>query len=267
MSCASNNRELAELNSKQARFAPAELRADSSQLDSGDQQALAKILEAARIIDELFRTQVWSGNAALRQRLAADSSALGQARLRYFDLNQGPWSDLDEHAAFLPDVPPKKLPGANFYPENMTRQQFETWLATLSPEQKEEAIGFFTVIVRDGSGQLRALPYAAVYQEQLGRAAARLEEAAELTPNASLQAYLRARAEAFRSNDYYASDVLWMKVDAPIDVTIGPYETYMDELFGYKAAFEAYVTLRDDLEAAKKIVAGTARSMGVKTEE
>ena len=251
MSCASNNRELAELNRKQARFAPAELRVDTTKLGAGDRQALAKILDAARVIDELFRTQVWGGNAALRTRLTADTSDLGKARLRYFDLNQGPWSDLDEHAAFLPDVPPKKLPGANFYPEDMTKPEFEAWVAKLTPEQKEEAIGFFTVIRRDATGQLRALPYAAVYQEHLDRAAASLEEAAALTSNASLKDYLTARAEAFGSNDYYASDVAWMKVDAPIDVTIGPYETYMDELFGYKAAFEAYVTLRDDAETAK----------------
>ena len=121
MSCANNNEELKELNRQQSRYAPAELRVDTSKLDSGDQQALAKILDAARIIDEIFRTQVWSGNVALREKLARDSSELGKARLRYFDLNKGPWSDLDEHAAFLPDVPKKKLPGANFYPEDMTK--------------------------------------------------------------------------------------------------------------------------------------------------
>jgi len=250
MSCANNSEELKELNRQQARYAPAELRVDTSKLDSGDQQALAKILDAARIIDEIFRTQVWSGNVALREKLAKDSSELGKARLRYFDLNKGPWSDLDEHAAFLPDVPKKKLPGANFYPEDMTKAEFEAWVAKLPPAQKEEATGFFTVIRRD-AGQLRALPYSGVYHDQLESAATRLEEAAALTPNASLKDFLKARAAAFRSNDYYASDVAWMKVDAPIDVTIGPYETYMDEIFGYKAAFEAYVTLRDDAESAK----------------
>src|SRR6185295_13492171 len=108
---------------------------------------------------------------------AKDASELGKARLRYFDLNQGPWSDLDEHTAFLPDVPKKKLPGANFYPEDMTKAEFETWIAKLTPQQKEEAIGFFTVIRRD-AGQLRALPYSGVYHDQLESAASRLEEAA-----------------------------------------------------------------------------------------
>jgi len=256
MSCSTDKSELLELNRQQARFAPAELKVDTSKLDSGDQKALTKILDAARIIGDLFRTQVWSGNADLRKKLAADTSELGEARLRYFDLNQGPWSDLDEHASFLPkgsfpDVPAKKLPGANFYPEDMTKKEFETWVAGLSPKEKEEATGFFTVIIRDSSKRLHALPYSAVYQEFLEPAAMRLEEAADLTTNASLAEYLRARAVAFRINDYYVSDVAWMRLDAPIDVTIGPYETYMDELFGYKAAFEAYITLRDDAESAK----------------
>jgi hypothetical protein len=78
-----------------------------------------------------------------------------------------------------------------------------------------------------------------------------LEAAAKLTPNATLKNFLRLRAKAFLTDDYYASYVAWMKLDSPIDVTIGPYETYNDELFGYKAAFEAYITLRDDAETAK----------------
>src|SRR4029077_10858781 len=89
------------------------------------------------------------------------------------------------------------------------------------------------------------------YAADLGKAAGLLREAATLTDNASLKKFLTLRADAFLSNDYYASDLAWMELDAPIDITIGPYETYNDELFGYKAAFEAYVTLRDDRETAK----------------
>lgn len=246
--CGAGDRaELEKLNAMQARFAPVEIIADSSKLSEGDRAALEKLLEAARVIDDVFLTQVWSGNAALRQKLRADASELGRARLRYFELNKGPWSDLDEHAAFLPGVPPRKPLGANFYPEDMTRQEFEAW----AKDHRQEATSFFTVIRRDASGALRAIPYSQEYSEQLNRAAALLEEAAGLTTNASLAEYLRLRAEAFRTNDYYASDVAWMKVDAPIDVTIGPYETYLDELFGYKAAFEAYITLRDDAETVR----------------
>jgi hypothetical protein len=236
--------DLAELNRMIARFAPVELHADASKLSAGDQKALAKLLEAARVIDAIFLNQVWSGNAALRAKLAADASALGKARLHYFDLNKGPWSELDDHAAFVPSVPDKKLPGANFYPEDMTKQEFEAW-------KNDAARGFFTIITRGSDKKLHAVPYSVAYKDDLTRAAKLLEEAAALTSNKSLQDFLKLRAKAFLSNDYYDSDVAWMKLDAPIDITIGPYETYMDEIFGYKAAFEAYVTLRDDEETAK----------------
>jgi hypothetical protein len=195
--------------------------------------------------------QLWSGNPALKERLAKDTTPLGKARLHYFRINNGPWSDLDDHAAFLPGVPPKKLPGANFYPEDMTRDEFETWLKKLPQAQQEQATGFFTLVRRGSDKALHVVPYNQAYSAELTRAAQFLSQAAELTPNPSLQNFLRLRAQAFLSNDYYASDVAWMQLDAPIDVTIGPYETYNDEVFGYKAGFEAYITLRDEQETAK----------------
>jgi hypothetical protein len=243
--------DLPELNRMIARFAPVELKVDTSGLAAEDQQALAKIIEAARILDKLFVTQRWSGNAALREKLAKDTSALGKVRLHYFDINKGPWSDLDAQAAFVTDVPTKKPDGANFYPEDMSKDEFETWVAKLSKTVQEEARGFFSVIRRGPDKKLTIVPYSKAYGAELERAAKLLEEAAALTPNATLKEFLKLRAKAFRTDDYYASDVAWMKLDAPIDVTIGPYETYQDELFGYKAAFEAYVTLRDDKETAK----------------
>jgi hypothetical protein len=243
--------DLTELNRMIARFAPAELHADTSQLSSGDRQALAKLLDAARVIDDIFLTQLWSGNAALRDRLKKDTSPLGKARLHYFELNKGPWSDLDGHAAFLPGVPPQKLPGANFYPADMKREEFESWVAKLPKAQQEQAGGFFAVVRRGADKVLYLVPYNVAYERELRRAAELLDQAAGLTSNASLKEFLGLRARAFLSNDYYASDIAWMRLDAPIDITIGPYETYNDELFGYKAAFEAYVTLRDDRETAK----------------
>jgi hypothetical protein len=121
----------------------------------------------------------------------------------------------------------------------------------LSPAEKEKATGYFYTIRRDAAGKLKTVPYSEEYREFLEPAAKLLREAAALTTNASLRNFLNKRAAAFASNDYYDSDVAWMELDSPIDVTFGPYETYEDELFGYKAAFEAYVTLRDDAETAK----------------
>ena len=243
--------DLAELNRMIARFASAELKVDTSGLAPGDKQALQKLIEAARILDTLFLTQRWRGNAALRGQLQKDASPLGKARLHYFDLNKGPWSELDGQIAFLPDVPAKKLVGSNFYPEDLSKDEFETWAAKLPAAQQEQARGFFTVIRRGADKKLTVVPYSKAYAQDLTRAAKLLGEAAALTPNATLKTFLNLRAKAFLDDDYYASDVAWMKLDAPIDITIGPYETYNDELFGYKAAFEAYVTLRDEKETAK----------------
>jgi hypothetical protein len=163
-----------------------------------------------------------------------------------------PWSELDSGSAFVPGAPLHRLPGANFYPEDLTRQEFEAWVATLPPAERERAQGFFTVIRRDPkSRRLSIVPYSHEYHADLQRMAALLRQAAAATPNATLKRFLSLRADALLSNDYYASDVAWMDLDAPIDVTFGPYETYNDQLFGYKASFEAYVHLRDDAETAR----------------
>jgi hypothetical protein len=243
--------DLTQLKQMEARFAPVELRVDTSALSPGDRKALAKLLEAAGLIDDIFLIQLWSGNEEMYARLKKDATPLGKARLDYFWLNKGPWSDLDDYAAFLPGAPPRKLPGANFYPQDMSREEFEAWAKTLPDAQRREAEGFFSVIRRDAERHLTVVPYSREYRNDLTRAAALLREAASLTDNASLRRFLDLRADAFLSNNYYASDVAWMDLDAPLDITIGPYETYNDELFGYKASYEAYVNLRDDGETAR----------------
>jgi hypothetical protein len=242
---------LAELQKMTARFAPVDLRVDTSKLSPGDRTALVKLIEASRLIDRIFMNQLWTGNAALEARLRADTTPLGKARFEYFRVNKGPWSDLDDHRAFLPGVPDRKPQGAAFYPENMTREEFEAWVKTLTPQKKAEAEGFFTLITRGRDGKLNLTPYSEVYAADLRACAQLLRDAEKATENATLKRFLEARAAAFLSNDYYASDVAWMDLDAPLDITIGPYETYNDELFGYKAAFESYVNIRDDAETVK----------------
>lgn len=245
--------DLAQLKKMTARYAPTQIEVDTSKLSSGDKQALVKLVEAADILNQVFMQQYWSGDVAHYAELQKDKSALGIARKHYYWLNKGPWSSLDDNTAFLPAVPAKKLPGSNFYPEDMTKEQFEKWVATLPEKDQAEAKGFFSVIRWKSApgGELRMIPYSVEYKADLTRAANLMHEAAKLTDNASLKKFLDLRADAFLSNDYYESDLAWMDLDAPIDVTIGPYETYNDEIFGYKAAFEAYVTLRDDAETAK----------------
>ncbi|HLZ93656.1 MAG TPA: hypothetical protein VKQ28_18260, partial [Candidatus Acidoferrum sp.] len=120
-----------------ARFAPAPLEVDLSGLSAGDKKALATLIEAARLTNDVFLDQLWSGNTALYHKLEQDKSPLGRARLHYFWINKGPWSEIDEHKAFLPGVPAKKPLGANFYPEDMTKEEFEVWAKTLYPESKQ----------------------------------------------------------------------------------------------------------------------------------
>lgn len=235
------------------QFAPTDISADTSHLSEGDRKALDKLIEAATLLDPLFLRQVWSGNEALLKKLQADTSPEGRDRLHYFMINKGPWSRNEKNEPFIDGVPREKPPQAGFYPDDMSKDEFNTWLATLSEPDKQRATGFFTVIRRGSDGKLKIVPYHEEYREFLEPASRLLKEAAELTTNQTLKTFLTKRADAFLTDDYYASDVAWMDLDAPIDVTIGPYETYEDELFGYKASFEAFITLRDDAESAKLV--------------
>jgi hypothetical protein len=242
--------EAAELDKNIRRFAPTVMNANLASLSPNDRQALQKIIAAAKLYNPLYQRQIWSGNEPLLKQLETDTTPLGRLRLHYFKINQGPWSQLDENEPFLANVP-KRPPYANFYPADITKEEFNEWLNTLSPEEKAKATGYFYTIRRDPNGKLKAVPYSEEYREFLEPAAKLLREAAALTTNATLKNFLEKRAAAFLSNDYYDSDVAWMDLESPIDLTIGPYETYEDELFGYKAGFEAYVTLRDEAESAK----------------
>ena len=240
----------ARLRAMTARFAPVELGADVSALPAREKRALAKTIDAARIIDAIFLRQVWAGNESLLLELLGDRSPLGQARLHAFLIDKGPWARLDQDAPFVPGVPRKPESG-NFYPAGATKAEVEAWMKSLSEPARAAAQGFFTTIRRSGDGKLVAVPYSVEYQGELARAAELLREAAAATAQPTLKRFLETRAAAFVSNEYYESDVAWMELDASIEPTIGPYETYEDGWFGYKAGFEAFVALRDDASSAK----------------
>ncbi len=157
---------------------------------------------------------------------------------------------LDRLAERRPFVGSRTRPaGAGYYPEDLTKEDFEAWVAK-HPGDKDKLTSTVTVVRRGKDGGLVAVPYSQEYAEWLKPAAKLLREAAAITGNASLKKFLELRAAGFESDDYYASDVAWMDLDAPVEVTIGPYETYEDDLFGYKAAFEAYVTVNLPKESA-----------------
>lgn len=145
------------------------------------------------------------------------------------------------------DGAPARPKGANYYPEDMTTEEFENWVKTLTPEERKEAKGYYSVVRRNDSGALYTIPYSEEYKDLLEPAARLLQEAADLAENESLKKFLESRAKAFLSNDYLDSEVDWLHInkESALEITIGPYENYTDELFALRAAYESYVHVRD----------------------
>jgi hypothetical protein len=233
--------ERAMLEAKIAQFAPVVITADVSDLPANEKQALDLLIEASKLLDPVFDRQVYAGNPALAEALAADESPLGKARATYFRIMRGPWDRQDHFAPF--GVDRARPRGAGYYPEDLTEEELRAYLKA-HPAEEKALTDPYTVVRRDGD-RLVAVPYSEAYAEWLEPAAQKLEQAAGLTKNKSLARFLRSRAAAFRSNDYYQSDKDWMDLDSRVEITIGPYETYEDELVGLKAAFESFVTVAD----------------------
>ena len=236
-----------DIDKRVAQFVPTPLSADLSPLTPEDRQVLDKLVEASKLMDEIFLRQAWAGNPAMREELKALQGPHAEAARQYFAINFGPWDRLAERQPFLGDRP--RPAGAGFYPEDLKKEDFEAWIAA-HPGDREAFTSTVTAIHRGPDGGLVAVPYSKEYAEWLKPAAKLLREAAAITGNASLKKFLELRAAAFESDDYYASDFAWMDLDAPVEVTIGPYETYEDELLGYKAPFEAFVTVNLPKESA-----------------
>jgi hypothetical protein len=238
-----------KLQAMVGRFAATDIGADVSELSAADRQVLAKLIQASKIIDGLFLRQVWAGNGAMLLDLARDQTPEGRARLHYFLLNKGPWSRIDHNQPFVSGAPAKPE-AATFYPAGATKAEIERWIGSLPDADRRRATGFFTVIRRAGA-TFGIVPYNLEYQPELAQAAALLREAAGVTTEPTLKAFLTKRADAFLSNDYYDSDVAWMELKGAVEPTIGPYEVYEDEWFNYKAAFESFITVQDESETAK----------------
>jgi len=256
------------LRVEMARYAPVEIAYDATILSTAEKQALAKIVAAAHEMDEIFLRQVWEGNVALRDELAKAAQVNGPNQplyddlLRYFRINAGPWIRLEENRPFIGTM--AKPAGAGFYPQDMTKDEFEQFVAA-NPDQKDAFTGYFTRIERTPDGSLKAVEYRDAYGPFLKNAAALLNEAADILTSdpakaamakgvdyTTLATFLRSRAAAFQSNDYFQSDMDWMDIkDNLIDVTIGPYEVYEDGLFNYKASFEAVIAIRNPADSKK----------------
>jgi Peptidase family M49 len=241
---------LPELKAAAEQLVPTPITVEVSGMPASERKTLARLVQAARVMDPLFLRQSWAGSEAWLVKLARDTTPLGQARLRLFLLNQGPWDRLAHDAPFLPGVPPKPASG-NFYPAGATKEDVSRWLSTLSPEDRARASSFFTTIRRAPNGSFTIVPYSLEYQGELARAAELLREAAAATQQPALRSFLEKRAAALLTDDYAESDVAWMQLDTTIDPTFGPYETYEDEWFNQKAAFTAYITVVDAKETEK----------------
>ena len=214
-------------------YAAFTLVSDLEGLTDNQRQMLVKLIEASQILDDLFWRQAYGDDyQAWLASIGVDEER------RYAELNYGPWDRLDDDKPFMAGVGDKPL-GARFYPADMTREEFES--ADLPGKD-----GLYSFVRRDESGALTLVPYHVEYAVALGRAADLLRESAELAEHEGFANYLRLRADALVTGDFQESDFAWMDVKSnPIEVVIGPIETYEDRLFGYRAAYESYVLIKD----------------------
>ena len=254
-----------DLKDRVEKYAPVPIGYDESILSEPEVRALRKLVEAGHLMDEIFFTQVWSGNPGMRDELMK-TYKLGESDqfdniIHFYKINFGPWDRLEADEPFMGELP--KPLGANYYPESMTKDEFDAHIAA-NPDDEDAFRGFFYTIRKNGD-DLVTVPYSQEYKDLLQKAAALLHDAADILTKpenqaefadgvdySTLAAFLKSRADAFSSNDYFQSDMDWMDVENNIiDVTIGPYETYEDQLFGYKAAFEAFIAIRHPADSAK----------------
>ncbi len=221
------------------KYVSVSLKPDLAALTENERRMIPLLIDAAREMDALFQDQALPGD---REAMLASLSD-PRAR-RFFEINYGPWDRLDGNAPFVEGVGPKP-PGANFYPVDMTKEEFEA-AASAAPDGGAALKSLYTLVRRDAAGALEAIPYSVAYAERLKRAGDLLRQAAALAEDPGLKTYLALRAEALVTDVYRPSDMAWMDMkDNTIDVVIGPIETYEDQLFGYKAAFEGYVLIKD----------------------
>lgn len=236
----------ATLEAMRAQFAVVEMDVDTSFLTDEERAVINKLNEVGNLMSEIYLRQRSEKNPEWRAEIAASDLENKDLLLDLFDLHFGPWDTLDHNEPFYGDTP---MPaGAAFYPADMTRAEFETWIEE-HPEDEEAFTSGYTVIRREGD-RLVAIPYSEHYREWLEPAAELMREAAEITTNESLKNFLTLRAEAFLSDDYFESEMAWMDLEGPIEAAIGPYEVYTDNLYGYKTAFEAFITVKNPEESA-----------------
>ncbi len=250
LTCKGNNenKDLENMEEKISQYSVTEIKYDKNLLDDNQKIIVEKLYRAAKIIDEIFLDQVYSKNYEIKQDLENSERPIDKLKLAYFNINFGPFDRLDHNKPFIDSV--IKPLGANFYPEDMTKEEFENWIKA-HPEEQKSFTSEFSVIRRDGN-KLRSIPYFINYRDKLSKISALLREAADYAENPTLKNYLLLRADAFETDDFFKSDIAWMDLkDYKIEIVIGPYEVYEDELFNYKASYECFLTIVDPAETKK----------------
>jgi hypothetical protein len=228
-----------------AKLAEVRMDVDTSYLSAEERDVVNLLIEAANLMSEIYKRQATPDYDEVRAQVAAQNNP---RLLEKFDAFYGRCDPLDEGKPFFGDTPCPA--GAGFYPADLTKEQFDSYLKA-HPAEADKLTDPYTVVRRDGD-RLVAVPYSQAYKQWLEPAAKLLEQAAAKTSNPSLKKFLTLRAKAFRTDDYFESELAWMDLkDTPIEIAIGPYETYTDTLYGRKTAFEAFVTLRNPEESAK----------------
>ena len=231
-----------DLAAQRAKIARIAMNPDTSFLNAEEREVVNLLIEAAELMNPIYLRQRSVENPTIRAEIARSQHPQKAQLLDMFDLHFGPWDTLAEnHPFYGGEAMP---PGAGFYPKDLTKESFDAYLAA-NPGQREALTSPYTVVKRQGD-KLVAVPYSVEYKQWLEPAAKLLERAARRTSNASLKRFLNLRAKAFRTNDYYESELAWMDLSGtPIEVVIGPYEVYTDSLYGTKTAFEAFITVQD----------------------
>ncbi|MFC5438754.1 dipeptidyl-peptidase 3 family protein [Rhodanobacter ginsenosidimutans] len=221
-----------------ASYAPVKLEADLSAFNKRQKKMIALLVEAADSMNAIYWRQSWGDKDALMSRIT------DPATREFAQLNYGPWDRLNNDKPFVGGIE-ERPPGAQFYPADMTREQFDQ-----SPLKDKTSL--YTLLRRDAQGQLITVPYHEAYKAELQKAAGLLREAAKLAQDAGFRKYLALRADALLDDNYQPSDLAWMDMKKnPIDIVIGPIETYEDQLYGYKASYESYVLIKDQAWSAK----------------
>jgi len=213
-------------------YIPVKLTTDLSQLNDAELEMLPHLFAAADVMNELFWIQAYGDKDVLLNSIA-------NPQLRDFaEINYGPYDRLDNDKPFLDNVE-AKAPGANIYPADITKEEFEA--LGLADEK-----GQYSMVRRDEAGKLYTIPYNEFFRPQLEKASGHLMQAAELCQDAELKNYLELRAKALLSNQYTASDIAWINMkNNTLDIIIGPTENYEDKLYNYRTAYEAYILVKD----------------------